>query len=149
MSEEKRKLITESCPKLYRKMKFLGCDDGWLDLIFELSKKLETEIEKLSTEDQEKFYVVQIKEKFGSLRFYMSYENDAMGKHIRIAEEKSCETCEGCGSENSNIVGRNWLVNLCEDCYIVYHMKKYNNDENAARIAYNEFLIEVKKFDES
>lgn len=81
--------------------------DGWFDLIWELLEKLEPAVEA-------NFQVVQVKEKFGTLRFY--YEGSHVGRLyelVREAEEKSGVTCETCGQEGT-LRGGGWLRTLCQ-----------------------------------
>ena len=69
------------------------CDDGWFQIIYDLSKKLEAEMLKLP-EKQRPFYgASQVKEKYGGLRFYVDSYTDEIGSLIREAEEKSEKTC--------------------------------------------------------
>lgn len=90
------------------------CGKGWESLIYELSAKLESLIMKLPKEERESSYVVQIKEKYGSLRFYMSCETDEMFNLITQAEEESENTCEICGAPGK-INGAGWLSCRCEE----------------------------------
>lgn len=58
---------------------------------------------------------VQIKEKFGELRVYMSYYNEEIEKFINEAEELSRKTCERCGAPGEQ-KGGGWIVTLCDEC---------------------------------
>ncbi len=60
---------------------------------------------------------VQVKEKFASLRFYMSAETDEMSVLIRAAEKLSVITCEDCGKKGKirNDIG--WYLTLCTKCW--------------------------------
>ena len=87
------------------------CGDGWYNLIDELSAKLEPH----------GVVAMQVKEKFGELRFYISeVPDDCMEdiyKHITEAEIKSLTTCEICGNEeNASIRGERWLRTMCDEC---------------------------------
>lgn len=62
------------------------------------------------------FRASQVKEKFGSLRFYMTASTDEMEDIIREAEHKSRVTCEGCG-KRGKIVGGGWLYCRCRECF--------------------------------
>lgn len=73
-----------------------SCGDGWFNLLWELSQALEAEIVKLP-EDQRPC-AVQVKEKWGTLRFYMTGETEAMSAAIRHAEKRSAVECEVCGA---------------------------------------------------
>ena len=97
-----------------------SCDDGWFDIIYKLSSKLEPLIIKYikdnegSDEYKDRSYpkAAQIKEKYGELRFYMTHTTDEMNGLIKEAEKKSGVTCEHCGEagEKRNI---RWIKTLC------------------------------------
>lgn len=56
----------------------------------------------------------QIKEKYGTLRYYMTCETDEMSKYIGLAEGLSSEVCEQCGKWGKTR-GEYWLYTACED----------------------------------
>jgi len=93
--------------------------DGWFDLIYDLSSKLE----KIIVEYKEKYPDIeywpkasQVKEKYSSLRFYMTTSTDEMERLIDEAESKSYHLCEMCGKEGQcNLNG--WLAVRCRDCW--------------------------------
>lgn len=110
--------------------------DGWFDIIYDLSSKLEPLIQKLheqgadcecghphtehcnECECESPCLVLPrastVKEKFGTLRFYMWYATDEMDKLIRAAEAKSARTCEECGQPGKLSNRGNWLSTKCE-----------------------------------
>lgn len=57
----------------------------------------------------------QIKEKFGTLRFYMTSYTDEIDKIVTEAEKKSEETCEHCGKPGT-LRTEGWLFTLCDEC---------------------------------
>ena len=59
----------------------------------------------------------QVKEKFGTLRFYMTTETEEMSALIREAEERSAVTCEECGSPGTCRDG-GWILTLCDKCAV-------------------------------
>jgi hypothetical protein len=60
------------------------------------------------------FAVQQVKEKFGTLRFYCP-GNDAIGRYVRLAERLSSVTCEDCGNRGTaNDSG--WIRTQCDEC---------------------------------
>lgn len=106
--------------------------DGWFDIVYELSSKLENFIKNFKSEVCEFCYyapnecpcpefkplrpkAVQVKEKFGLLRFYMSHSSDEIDEYIRAAVAKSKVTCELCGAEGK-LVGEVWLSVRCAPC---------------------------------
>ena len=62
--------------------------------------------------------ILQIKEKFAGLRFYLEYETDEISKLIRTAEALSFKTCESCGTtDDVEQRGNYWLVTRCSECF--------------------------------
>jgi hypothetical protein len=93
------------------------CDDGWERLIRELSYTLEF------LNDTVPVWVkaVQVKEKFGTLRFYVDIAGDKPWRDliydlIAYAEARSSWTCESCG-EPGKARGGSWVRTLCDSCH--------------------------------
>jgi len=97
-----------------------SCGDGWFELIYDMCKKIKS-ITKL------KGVVVaqQVKEKFGGLRFYVSYNKsiiDDENKYKKIqnvidaAESKSYKVCEQCGKPGKLREDLGWIRTLCDAC---------------------------------
>ena len=93
------------------------CGDGW----FQLIKNLSEELNKLGVT----FKVAQVKEKFGTLRFYVSITDDNASdeQHNKIidlinsAEARSASICEDCG-KYGEIRTRNFRIStLCDECF--------------------------------
>jgi hypothetical protein len=57
--------------------------------------------------------VTQVKEKFGSLRFYYQGGDDAISGMVRMAESMSAVMCEECGAP-AETRGPGWIRTLCE-----------------------------------
>jgi hypothetical protein len=91
-----------------------SCDKGWWPLIDECIEELEKQVkkEKLDTE------IVQIKEKFGSLRIYLSSESNAISDIVERYEIYSEHVCEVCGAfwTAKNRECHGWLKTLCQKC---------------------------------
>lgn len=58
----------------------------------------------------------QIKEKFGTLRFYMTHETPEMSTIIYNAERQSAKTCEECGKPGK-LRGERWYYTRCAACW--------------------------------
>lgn len=71
--------------------------------------------------DGEEIEVTQIKEKFGTLRFYTYPINvsdanyDLIGELTYLAAKESDSTCEKCGCPGETRDG-SWIRTLCDDC---------------------------------
>lgn len=115
MKQEFEDKFQKAFPLLYREGAFLP-GDGWYQLLWDLSEKLEKLIEA-GEEDPDigRPYAVQVKEKFGGLRFYLSHETAEMAEAIRVAERLSEKTCEWCGAPGTIRPG-GWLLTLCDSC---------------------------------
>ena len=82
------------------------CGTGWAKLYTPL-------IEECLKED---IKVLQVKEKFGGLRFYVHGGSEHLHELIDAAEllsYKTCETCEDPGSMRNSTY---WLKTLCDSC---------------------------------
>ena len=56
----------------------------------------------------------QVKEKFGTLRFYYTGGDDIVDGMVRMAESMSGVTCEECGNPGKQ-VGGGWVTTLCKE----------------------------------
>lgn len=59
--------------------------------------------------------VLQVKEKFGGLRFYVELETLEIQERILEAGRRSMITCEECG-EPGELQNTGWIKCLCADC---------------------------------
>ncbi len=141
MKKAKQEEIFSKCPTIFRhrfdgpdkNLRWLGfrCGDGWFDLILELSINLEkiVKTEQIEHGLTGKYlpWVVQIKEKFGGLNYYMSFENDEMSDLIIAAAQRSETICENCGKPGKTRNFSGWCVTECEACLEarVNHNKGY------------------------
>jgi hypothetical protein len=116
MKEELYNKIINKYPKVFRHVHYIECGDGWYHLIDTLARKLENEIGRIQEDQQEDFYATQIKEKFGTLRFYFSQETPYMRGAIAMAESMSSVICEYCGNPGEER-GDGWVLTLCESCH--------------------------------
>lgn len=91
------------------------CGDGWEPIVRDLSAGLEALILELPESERGDYRAMQVKEKFGGLRFYMTMSTDEMQALIDDAERKSYETCEACGQPGCVRRG-SWIVVRCDGC---------------------------------
>ncbi len=97
-------------------------NNGWYNLLDKLSKKISEHLKKNPIEG---FYVQQVKEKFGGLRYYTSSYDEVIEKMITEAEHEADDTCEKCGSrEDVKRRGGGWIVTWCNKCYQAHKDKK-------------------------
>ena len=76
----------------------------------------EVEERRLKMVEAEKMVptVVQVKEKFGSLRFYINGGTEEHYNYIRFAEDLSARTCETCGAPGK-MRGQGWYYTACDE----------------------------------
>ena len=55
---------------------------------------------------------VQVKEKFGGLRFYYQGGDDKIDGMVRMAESWAAHSCEECGAPGTS-GGKGWIKTLC------------------------------------
>ncbi len=107
---ERDKLVLK-WPKILGGRGYPEVGDGWLGIIDDCCATLQYSTDVLGMPQVQ---AVQIKEKFGSLRFYADccegYQHDTISR----AEMKSEVTCEVCGKPGK-ISGKYWLKATCEE----------------------------------
>jgi hypothetical protein len=67
----------------------LSCGDGWFDIVYNLTKLIKWYSLDVPEELRVDYHVVQIKEKFGGLRYYLNQSTLEMRGAVRLAEEFS------------------------------------------------------------
>lgn len=113
MSPENTLKLYVAFPKLYRRKEknpqeapeYWGfeCDDGWFDLIWILSTQIENAArnERISPSSDWWPEALEVKAKFGMLRFYLRNASEATRVVIAKASEASAKICEICGAPGS------------------------------------------------
>lgn len=130
MNKRRELALVKRFPELFREygstpqqsaMAF-GCaiGDGWHDLFVMLCEDLD-EVRK---EDLKDLRFVQVKEKFGRLRVYLSPNNEATNELTNEYEIASGFICERCGNAGRIEIREAWLKCLCRSCrYPVWYKK--------------------------
>lgn len=111
MNEEHTLYLVESYQPLYENRVYFACGDGWFNIIKDLSETINNIIIK----NELSCRCSDVKEKYGTLRYYMDSETDEISEEIKKAEERSAKTCEFCGSPG-NLTTAVWPSTLCERC---------------------------------
>lgn len=89
--------------------------DGWVDCVGEGWRSLVGPLVEACKAANVK--IVQVKEKFGGLRFYADDCPPAIMQMIEDAELASFHTCEWCGSTEDVTTKGGWLKSLCPACH--------------------------------
>lgn len=91
------------------------CGDGWHDLIRKLCRGIQAALDA-DPALKPMFRAVQVKEKYGGLRFYVDGGTDAIEAMIDAAEHESQRTCEECGAVGRTLENCGWYKTLCPAC---------------------------------
>jgi hypothetical protein len=88
--------------------------DGWFNLLWLLCVDLEPLIAEFENETGERFEVLQVKQKLGWLRFYVSHHSDRIDGRIAEARRESSRTCEICGQPGKQLESGGWIRARCD-----------------------------------
>ena len=99
------------------------CGDGWFNILNQLMGNIQHHID-WNNSNFEKGYTQykqvpqvtldQVKEKFGTLRFYYTGGDDVIDGMVRMAESMSSVTCEECGNPGTR-TGGGWIKTACKE----------------------------------
>lgn len=103
------------------------CGDGWEPLIRRLCEQLTF----LAGAEGNQPIVSQVKEKYGTLRFYAHHTTDIQEACISQAEQRSAHTCESCG-KSAHTRGSGWVYTRCAGC--AYQQQLPIEDYEAAEL---------------
>ena len=91
------------------------CGDGWFNILDQLMANIQHHLDWKNKSGLvvDQVTLDQVKEKFGTLRFYYSGGDDTIDGMVRLAESMTSVTCEECGNPGTqNSSG--WITTLCE-----------------------------------
>jgi hypothetical protein len=92
------------------------CGDGWFNILDQLCSSIQHHIDWKNKKEPvvEQVVADQIKEKFGTLRFYYSGGDDYIAGLVTMAESMSGVTCEDCGKPGRSR-GFGWITTVCDE----------------------------------
>lgn len=99
-------------------------EEGWRTLCLNLCEEIKQELLKYEGA-LEKYRIIQIKEKFGCLRWYDNSAIPEIYKIISKYEEMSKRICGKCGKPATRIL-TGWNYPFCEDCVPEYEGQKFH-----------------------
>ena len=105
--------------------------DQWSDWMRrELTQeKLDEKRQELARALEQIPVAVQVKEKFGGLRFYISGGDDRVWDLIAWAESLSYHVCQDCSTmRTARLRNHGWMVTLCDACAITRYGEDETND---------------------
>ena len=92
------------------------CGDGWFNIINHLCQNIQHHLDwkNRNGEVVPQVVVDQVKEKFGTLRFYYHGGDDYISGLVSMAESMSGVTCEECGKPGESR-NEGWIKVLCDE----------------------------------
>lgn len=114
--------LIEKYPKIFKDYKGnpgrvnWSCPTGWLDLVDRMCGLLQFDTDNNNHNgDHPQVECLQIKEKFGGLRFYTTDITPIQEGTIKFTENLSHDTCMECGSMKNVRSTTGWIANYCEE----------------------------------
>ncbi len=99
----------------------IDTSNGWYKIIDLLCELLQWDIDH---NNHSQIEAVQVKEKFGGLRFYTDTADERQQGMIDFAQHLSEITCEECGSMDNVTQTKGWIVSLCPKCLAEYKKER-------------------------
>ena len=94
------------------------CADGWYGIINHMCKMIQNDVDR---NERQQVLAVQVKEKFGGLRFYIDGGSEKTYDIIHFFESLSYIVCEKCGKTNAETRNtKSWIFTRCEKCWEEY-----------------------------
>jgi hypothetical protein len=121
MTDKNTKKLVERFPNIFGKNFLFECDDGWFDIIFDLCRDMQQEVNNSGCEQ---VVAAQVKEKFAGLRFYSSGGNEVTHAMIEKYSKLSSQTCEVTGGKGSLYEKNGWYKTLSAQSAILLGFKK-------------------------
>ena len=117
-NDDRFKSFQNKYPNLFKEYPRSGfyLPNGWDHLVHNLCSLVEDHITRLPEEIREHVQCAQVKEKFGTLRFYMEQDTPYIRGVIELAELMSYDICETCGKPGKIRKG-GWVQVLCNKHY--------------------------------
>lgn len=148
MTQEENKRLVERFPFLLPKNRWTGepvedydysyteldsMPEGWRIAFGEqMCEEIQCELDKLNPEEAKNFHIVQIKEKYGFLHFYVSSYNKQINDIIEKYAEMSKRICYNCGAPATRI-STVWICPWCDECAKDIHgtvsIEEWENDD--------------------
>lgn len=130
MKKEYTDYLEQVYPELYaagNKYGGFAIGDGWFNIINQLSNNIKHHL--TWKKETPPVVIEQVKEKFGSLRFYYSGGDEYISGLVSLAESMSGVTCEECGDVGESRNG-GWIRVLCDKHEAEYQERIKQRNQN-------------------
>jgi len=121
MTDKNSDKLINRFPDIFNENFYFECDDGWFDIIFDLCKDMQHEINNSGCQQ---VVAAQVKEKFAGLRFYASGGNEVTSAMIDKYAKLSSKTCEVTGGKGYVCEKHGWYKTLSTKSALLLDFKK-------------------------
>lgn len=122
MKEENSKYLKEVYPEIFSgKYGGFAHGDGWFNILNMMCRNIQSYLRWKP--DVPQVVAQQVKEKFGTLRFYYQGGDEYINGLTSMAEAMSEVTCEECGNPGTLRHG-GWVHTYCDSCQEEHEQKK-------------------------
>ena len=121
MTDKNTEKLINRFPNIFEENFYFECDDGWFDIIFDLCKDVQQEVNNSSCQQ---VVAAQVKEKFAGLRFYASGGNEVTDAIINKYSKLSSETCEMTGGNGYLCEKHRWYKTLSTQSALLLGFKR-------------------------
>ena len=137
MKVELQEILFQKYPAIFKQRNYsimescmpwgIDTGPGWYNLIDTLCKLI---WHYVHDHPDASVKAVQVKEKYGGLRFYIQGGDDYIYGLIGFAEEMSYRICERCGSTDGVTQTKGWVYTLCRQCLFDRDMAQYGGEDD-------------------
>lgn len=104
-------------PGIFSDSFYFECQEGWYELLDTLCDHLQARTDR---HGDPQVIAQQVKEKYGTLRFYVGVASDEQFALIDQTEEKSARICDVCGAPGVLRDG-GWMMTRCDQHLAYVH----------------------------
>jgi len=126
MKKELDDLLVSKYPKIFKNRNAsmletamcwgFDCRNGWFWLLDNLCKCIQSYLDNNPHLKVGQVVATQVKEKYGSLRFYYEGGNETIHGMVWLAEHQSYNICEECGATEDIGNTAGWISIRCKTC---------------------------------
>ena len=121
MTDKNTEKLINRFPNIFEENFYFECDDGWFDIIFDLCKDVQQEVNNSTCQQ---VVAAQVKEKFAGLRFYASGGNEVTDAIVNKYSKLSSKTCEMTGGKGYLCEKHGWYKTLSTQSALLLGFKR-------------------------
>lgn len=99
----------------YTELDIAEVPESWKQYLLPLAREIKAELDKIGYTDE--YCILQIKEKYNSLRWYASGTTEEIEKIIAKYSTICRKTCACCGKPAKWITKFGWIESYCDECF--------------------------------